>query len=549
MLRRGLGARLLRREGPPPEHDPPRGRPGHPRAHPQLAAAGGPGTLITPLAPTDDGTAPAAIACKRGLTRIDIASTRMLMAYGFLRRVFEVFERFRTPRRRGHHVRGQRLGDHRRPPRARRIVAELSAFADVSVRGRDGDRLRGRREAARRRAARRPACWARSRACRSRWSRRAARGRTSRSCCATRTCRRRWSGCTGASSRRPALGPAAAVQRLRSARCGCWSSDTGGWGGWSSSSPRSTVSRSPASLDRGQQPGRRRRDRRSAAAASTWPSTSRRRGDPRDRPDAGGAGRRRSSWAPTGWQAREAELRAAVAARGVGAVVSARTSRGGATCSTRWSSAPAACFAGRRGATAPSSTRRTTAQEGRAVGHGAELRRALERGGLRRPRRRLARRARAASRGRTRVGFDGPAETLALTHTVRDRATLRRTAPCGGALGRSAGGRLVRRCGTCLGIVQGGAARCERCVHGVRRRRWSRRSRRAGAVDEAGGARAWRGGRSTAGRRLPGAVRHHGRGADAPARGEAAGRRDSSSRRRRAARPSSPAPAATTRAR
>ncbi len=43
------------------------------------------------------GAGPAAIACKRGLTRIDIASTRMLMAYGFLRRVFEVFERYKTP--------------------------------------------------------------------------------------------------------------------------------------------------------------------------------------------------------------------------------------------------------------------------------------------------------------------------------------------------------------------------------------------------------------------------------------------------------------------
>ena len=40
-LRRGLGARLLRGEGPPPEHDPARGRPRHPRAHPQLAAARG----------------------------------------------------------------------------------------------------------------------------------------------------------------------------------------------------------------------------------------------------------------------------------------------------------------------------------------------------------------------------------------------------------------------------------------------------------------------------------------------------------------------------
>ena len=38
-----------------------------------------------------------ALACKRGVTVVDITSTRMLMAHGFLRRLFEVFERFRTP--------------------------------------------------------------------------------------------------------------------------------------------------------------------------------------------------------------------------------------------------------------------------------------------------------------------------------------------------------------------------------------------------------------------------------------------------------------------
>jgi aspartate kinase len=54
------------------------------------------GTLITSGVP-EGAPGPAAIACKRGVTRIDIASTRMLMAYGFLRRVFEVFERFETP--------------------------------------------------------------------------------------------------------------------------------------------------------------------------------------------------------------------------------------------------------------------------------------------------------------------------------------------------------------------------------------------------------------------------------------------------------------------
>lgn len=38
----------------------------------------------------------AAVACKRHVTMVEITSTRMLMAHGFLRRVFEVFERHRT---------------------------------------------------------------------------------------------------------------------------------------------------------------------------------------------------------------------------------------------------------------------------------------------------------------------------------------------------------------------------------------------------------------------------------------------------------------------
>src|SRR5262245_51520533 len=55
-----------------------------------------PGTLITADGRTS-GTALTAIACKRDVTVIDITSTRMLMAHGFLRRLFEVFERFKTP--------------------------------------------------------------------------------------------------------------------------------------------------------------------------------------------------------------------------------------------------------------------------------------------------------------------------------------------------------------------------------------------------------------------------------------------------------------------
>ena len=52
------------------------------------------GTLITSKS---DGTGIKAVAAKDGITAIKIRSGRMLMAYGFLRNVFEVFESFRTP--------------------------------------------------------------------------------------------------------------------------------------------------------------------------------------------------------------------------------------------------------------------------------------------------------------------------------------------------------------------------------------------------------------------------------------------------------------------
>jgi aspartate kinase len=55
----------------------------------------GSGTLITAEPPVR-GRPFAALACKRGITVIDITSTRMLMAHGFLRRVFEAFERNAT---------------------------------------------------------------------------------------------------------------------------------------------------------------------------------------------------------------------------------------------------------------------------------------------------------------------------------------------------------------------------------------------------------------------------------------------------------------------
>jgi aspartate kinase len=93
-----------------------------------------PGTLVSRSVAGGEG-GPAAIACKRGLTRIDIASSRMLMAYGFLRRVFEVFERFRTPVDvvTTSEVSVSVTIDDRRALDA--IAAELATFADVSSEG------------------------------------------------------------------------------------------------------------------------------------------------------------------------------------------------------------------------------------------------------------------------------------------------------------------------------------------------------------------------------------------------------------------------------
>jgi aspartate kinase len=55
-----------------------------------------PGTLITANPQTSNGHL-TALACKRNVAVIDITSTRMFMAHGFLSRVFAVFERVKTP--------------------------------------------------------------------------------------------------------------------------------------------------------------------------------------------------------------------------------------------------------------------------------------------------------------------------------------------------------------------------------------------------------------------------------------------------------------------
>jgi aspartate kinase len=52
------------------------------------------GTLITEIA---GGVGVKAVAAKDNITAIRIKSSRMLLAYGFLRKIFEVFEKYRTP--------------------------------------------------------------------------------------------------------------------------------------------------------------------------------------------------------------------------------------------------------------------------------------------------------------------------------------------------------------------------------------------------------------------------------------------------------------------
>ena len=91
-----------------------------------------PGSLITPQAPATAG-AVTALACKRNISVVDITSTRMLLAHGFLRRVFEIFE---------HHATSvdvvttsevsvsMTLDDDRR---LEAIVRDLGSFAEVNV--------------------------------------------------------------------------------------------------------------------------------------------------------------------------------------------------------------------------------------------------------------------------------------------------------------------------------------------------------------------------------------------------------------------------------
>jgi aspartate kinase len=54
------------------------------------------GTLITDEAPPCENPVKA-IAYKSGITVVNVASTRMLMAYGFLKKIFEIFDHYEVP--------------------------------------------------------------------------------------------------------------------------------------------------------------------------------------------------------------------------------------------------------------------------------------------------------------------------------------------------------------------------------------------------------------------------------------------------------------------
>ena len=123
----------------------------------------------------------------------------------------------------------------------------------------------------------------------------------------------------------------------------------------------------------------------------------------------------------TGWQARETELRDAVARSGVGAVVAANFSLG-ANVLDALSETAGRCWPAPRPSRAFIHEAHHAAKKDAPSGTALALRRAVERGGFPRAVDMSSTRA-GFIPGTHTVGFDGQAETLELVHTVRDRAT------------------------------------------------------------------------------------------------------------------------------
>ena len=115
------------------------------------------GTLIVAEAPAS--TAPIrSIACKKNITLVNIVSTRMLMAHGFLRRIFEIFDRFETPvdMLATSEVSVSLTIDNTRALAA--IREEIEEFAEISMEDGSGDCLPGGRKHSQNRRARRRGC-------------------------------------------------------------------------------------------------------------------------------------------------------------------------------------------------------------------------------------------------------------------------------------------------------------------------------------------------------------------------------------------------------
>lgn len=89
------------------------------------------GTLIVPECPPSSATVKS-IAYKENITVVDIRSTRMLMAHGFLAKIFEVFDRYETPVDVVSTAEVEVSLTIDRTDRLAEITAELEKFAEVS---------------------------------------------------------------------------------------------------------------------------------------------------------------------------------------------------------------------------------------------------------------------------------------------------------------------------------------------------------------------------------------------------------------------------------
>ncbi len=123
----------------------------------------------------------------------------------------------------------------------------------------------------------------------------------------------------------------------------------------------------------------------------------------------------------TGWTVREAELREAVEHSGVGAVVAANFSLG-ANLTNALAATMGRLLRDTETYGAWIHEAHHKAKRDAPSGTALMLQRALEGAGYRQPVDVSSTRAGSVP-GTHTVGFDGPAETLTLTHTVRDRAT------------------------------------------------------------------------------------------------------------------------------